>query len=52
VKTFFPLQDTNLQVSSTPQVLDWREFEDKEERRFRDDEQIIKDDLNQYENEW
>jgi hypothetical protein len=31
---------------------DLNDFEDKEERRFRDDEQLIKDDFNQYENEW
>jgi hypothetical protein len=31
---------------------DLNDFEDKEERRFRDDEQLIMDDFNQYENEW
>jgi len=45
-------QDSDLQVKSSPSVSDWREFEDKEERRFHDDEQLIKDDVHQYRDEW
>ena len=45
-------KDSELIVQYAPQVWGWKDFEDKEERRFRDDEQILKDDVNQYENEW